>query len=173
MIAARIFLQTKGDQIMNSKRISSLLFVLPLILITLTGTRSTATPGGSSVPQLEGSWEVTVTPDGGGPIVDSNTFTKGGGVINVDPDPNLGTGIGTWVRTGDNHFAVTFVHFLSDGGAPLGTLKVRAEITFDSQTDTFSGPFRTDVVIGGNVVQSVCGTVQAERMSVEPVEPCS
>ena len=104
--------------------------------------------------------------------MDISTNTKGGGVINVDPDPNLSTGIGTWVRTGGNQFGVTFVHLLSDAGAPLGTLKVRAEITLDPQTDTFSGPFRTDVVIGGDVVQSICGTVQAKRISVEPLQPC-
>jgi hypothetical protein len=158
---------------MNSKRISTALVVVAIAtLITLTSTQSSATPGASSAPQLEGSWEVTVMPTGGDPIVDISTNTKGGGVINVDPDPNLSAGIGTWVRTGGNQFAVTFVHFLSDSGAALGTLKVRAEITLDSQMDTFSGPFRTDVVIGGDVVQSICGTVQAKRISVEPLQPC-
>jgi len=158
---------------MNSKRISTALVIMAIAtLMTLTSTQSSATPGASSAPQLEGSWEVTVMPTGGDPIVDISTNTKGGGVINVDPDPNLSAGIGTWVRTGGNQFAVTFVHFLSDSGAPLGSLKVRAEITLDSQTDTFSGPFRTDVVIGGNVVQSICGTVHAKRISVEPLQPC-
>jgi hypothetical protein len=158
---------------MNSKRISAAIVILAIAtLITLTSTQSTATPGGSSAPQLEGSWEITVMPTGGDPIVDIGTFTKGGGFINVDPDPNLSTGIGTWVRSGGHLFAVTFVHFLSDAGAPLGTLKVRAEIALDSHTDTFSGPFRTDVIIGGNVVQSICGTVQARRINVEPLEPC-
>lgn len=158
---------------MNSKRISTALAIVAVAtLITIISTQSSATPGGSTAPELEGSWNVTVMPTGGDPIVDVNTLTKGGGVINVDPDPNLSTGIGTWVRTGGNQFAVTFVHFLSDAGSPLGKLKVRAEITFDSQTDTFSGPFRTDVVIGGDVVQSFCGTVHAERIGVEPFESC-
>ena len=158
---------------MNSKRISTALVILAIAtLITLTSTQSSATPGGSSFPELEGSWEVTVMPTGGDPVVDFATFTKGGGVISTDPDPNVSTGIGTWVRTGGNRFAVTFVHFLSDAGAPLGTLKVRAEGPLDPQTDTFSGPFRTDVIIGGNVVQSICGTVQAKRISVESLEPC-
>ena len=159
---------------MNSRRISTAVFIVAIaILITLTGKQSIATPGGSSAPQLEGSWEVTVMPTGGDPIVNFATFTKGGGIINTDPDPNLSEGIGTWIRRGDNLFAVTFVQFLSDGGVPLGTLRVRAEITFDFQTDTFSGPFRVDVVIGGEVVQSICGTVQARRINVEPLEPCS
>jgi len=157
---------------MHSKRFSATLIIVTILaLIGLLGTQFNV-KGGASAPDLEGSWEVTVMPTGGDPIVDIGTFAKGGGIINVDPDPNLSTGIGTWVRTGGHHFAVTFVHFLSDAGAPLGTLKVRAELTLDSQNDTLSGPFRTDVVIGGDVVQSICGTVQARRIGVEALEPC-
>lgn len=141
-------------------------------LIGFTGTKANVSAGGETAPSLEGSWEITVMPNGGDPIVDIATFTGGGGIVNTDPDPNLSTGHGTWVRTGGDEFAVTFVHFLSDGGAPLGTLKVRAVMQLDRATDTFSGPFRTDVIIGGEVVQSICGTVQAKRISVEPVEPC-
>jgi hypothetical protein len=141
-------------------------------LMAVAGTQFNARGGGATAPQLEGSWEVTVMPDGGDPIVDIATFTSGGGLINSDPDPNLSTGHGTWVRTGGDEFASTFVHFLSDQGAALGTLKVRAVGRLDNQTDTFSGPFRTDVFIGGNLVQSFCGTVQARRISVEPVDAC-
>ena len=158
---------------MNSKRISTSLIIVAIVaLIGLVGTQSNVKGGGASAPEFEGSWEVTVMPTGGDPIVDFTTFTKGGGMISTDPDPNVSTGIGTWVRTGGNHFAVTFVHFLSDAGVPLGTLKVRSEGPLDPETDTFSGPFRTDVIIGGNVVQSICGTVQAKRISVEALEPC-
>lgn len=158
---------------MNSKRISATLVILAIVaLIGLVGTQSNVKGGGASAPEFEGSWEVIVMPTGGDPIVDFVTFTKGGGVINIDPDPNVSTGIGTWVRTGGNQFAVTFVHFLSDAGAPLGTLKVHSAGALDPQTDTFSGPFRTDVIIGGNVVQSICGTVQATRLSVEQLEAC-
>ncbi len=128
--------------------------------------------GGASAPQLEGSWEITVMPDGGAPIVDIATFTSNGGLINSDPDPNLSTGHGTWVRTGGREFAVTFVHFLRDQGTALGTVKVRSVIRLDRHSDTFRGPFRTDVIIGGNVVQSFCGTVQARRINVEPIETC-
>ena len=139
-------------------------------LIAFTGTQSNVSAGGSSAPQLEGSWEITVMPDGGAPIVDMATFTGGGGILNSDPDPNLSTGHGTWVRTGSHNFGVTFVHFLSNQGNPLGTVKVRAAIQLDKQTDTFSGPFQTDVFIGGNLVQTICGTVQGKRMSVEAQE---
>ena len=141
-------------------------------LIAFTGTRSNVSAGATTAPALEGSWEVTVFPDGGDPVVDLATFTEGGGIIATDPDPNVSTGLGTWVKTGGDEFAVTFVHFLSDQGAAVGTLKVRSVIQLDKHTDTFSGPFRTDVIIGGNVVQSICGTVQARRISVEALEAC-
>ncbi|HZM86920.1 MAG TPA: hypothetical protein VFF31_10380 [Blastocatellia bacterium] len=155
---------------MNSKRFSATLIIVTILaLIGLLGTQFNV-KGGASAPDLEGSWEITVLPTGGDPIVDFCTFTKGGGLINIDPDPNLSTGIGTWVRTGGLQFAGTFVHFLSDAGAPLGTLKVRAEVTLNPHTDTFTGPFQTDVIIGGDVVQSICGTVQARRLSVEALE---
>ncbi|HEU5239349.1 MAG TPA: hypothetical protein VFU37_19620 [Pyrinomonadaceae bacterium] len=160
---------------MKSRKAFAALVLAGMIAATIAvaGSQFNAKGGGDTVPSLEGSWEVTVMPDGADPIVDVATLTGGGGIINSDPDPNLSTGHGTWVRTGGDEFATTFVHFLSDGGAPLGTIKVRAVMHFDRATDTFSGPFRTDVIIGGNVVQSFCGTVHAKRISVEPIESCS
>jgi len=125
-----------------------------------------------SINQLTGTWEVTVIPNGGAPIIDFATFYADGGLTNIDPDPNLSAGLGSWERLGPNRFASTFVHFLSDHGTPLGLLKVNAEATFDPRTDTLSGPFRTDVVIGGNVVQSICGTVELRRVGVESLEAC-
>jgi hypothetical protein len=160
---------------MNNRRISATLIiaVVTAVLIGLVGGQFNVR-GDDYNPhhELVGSWEVTVMATGQDPIIDYATFTEGGGLISTDPDPNVSTGIGTWERIGPNRVAVTFVHFLSDQGAPLGILKVRSEGILDSQTNTFSGPFRTDVVIGGNVVQSICGTVQARRISVESLEAC-
>ena len=137
-------------------------------LIAFTGTRSNVGAQGAAAPNLEGSWEVTVMPNGGDPIVDLATFTSGGGIINSDPDPALSTGHGTWVRIGGDKFGVTFIHLLPGGDR----VKVRAITQLDQQSNTFSGPFQTDIIIGGNVVQTFCGTVQARRISVEtPVCP--
>ena len=160
---------------MNSKRIfaSLILTLCVAALIGLVGGRyDVRGVQGNSAHELEGTWEVTVIPNGGPAIVDLATFTDGGGITNIDPDPNLSTGIGSWKRIGHDSYAVTFIHFLNDQGSPLGALKVRGEITLNPETDTFSGPFRTDVVIGGNVVQSFCGTVQARRVAVEALESC-
>jgi hypothetical protein len=162
--------KTKGEKIMTIRKTFAALVAATMFvaLIAFTGTRSNVSAdGGANAPGLAGSWEITVIPDGGDPVINLATFTEGGGIINSDPDPNLSTGHGTWVRTGGHEFAVTFVHFLSSGGVPLGTLKVRALSRLDTRTDSFSGPFQTDVIIGGNVVQTICGTVQARRIKVE------
>jgi len=165
----------KGEKIMTIRKTFAALVVATMFasLIAFTGTRSkVSADGGANAPGLAGSWEVTVIPEVGDQVVDLATFTESGGLINSDPDPNLSTGHGTWVRTGGHEFAGTFVHFLSSGGVPIGTLKVRALSRLDQRGDTFSGPFQTDVIIGGNVVQTICGTVQARRIRVEtPVCP--
>lgn len=160
---------------MNSKRISATLVITLMMaaLFGVVGTRTSVRGDSQSAPELEGSWEVTVMPNGGNPIVDLATFSSGGGIVNSDPDPSLSTGHGTWLKTGSHRYAITFVHLLRDPqGNLLGTVKVRAEVTLDQQTDTFSGPFRTHVFVGGTLVQSICGIVEAKRISVEPVEAC-
>ena len=160
---------------MNSKKITvALLISMAIATLVALGSIPFNVQGqdNKSINQLIGTWEVTVTPNGGAPIIDYVTFHESGGMTNIDPDPNLSAGIGTWERLGPNSFASTFVHFLSDNGSPVGLLKVNAETAFDPKTETFSGPFRTDVVIGGNVVQSICGTVELRRIGVEPLQAC-
>jgi len=160
---------------MNSKRITvTLLISMAIATLVALGSMPFNVHGqdSKSINQLIGTWEVTVMPNGGDPIIDYVTFHEGGGLTNIDPDPNLSAGLGTWERLGANRFANTFVHFLSDQGTPVGLLQVNAEVTFDPKTETLSGPFRTDVVIGGNVVQSICGTVELRRIGVEHLEAC-
>ena len=160
---------------MKSKRITvTLLISMTIAALVALGSIpfNVQGQGSKSINQLVGTWEVTVMPTEGEPIVDYVTFHENGGLTNIDPDPNLSAGLGTWERLGPNRFANTFVHFLSDHGTPLGLLKVNGEITFDPKTEILSGPFRTDVVIGGNVVQSICGTVELRRVGVEHLQAC-
>ena len=160
---------------MKSKKITvTLLVSMAIAALLVLGTMpfNVQGQGNKSINQLIGTWEVTVMPNGGDPIIDYVTFYESGSMTNIDPDPNLSAGLGTWERLGPNHFASTFVHFLSDSGTPVGLLRVNADATFDPKTETISGPFRTDVVIGGNVVQSICGTVELRRVGVEHLEAC-
>ena len=71
----------KGEKIMTNRKTLAALVVATMLatLIAFTGTRAEMlTPEGEGGPALEGSWEVTVMPDGGAPIVDVATFTGGG-----------------------------------------------------------------------------------------------
>ena len=160
---------------MNRKRmIAMLLASMAIATLLVLGSAPANVRGqnAKTLNQLIGTWQVTVMPEGGGAIVDYASFAEGGSMTNIDPDPGLSAGLGTWERVGPNTFANTFVHFLNDHGTPLGILKVNAVVTYDPTTATFNGPFRTDVMIGGEVVQSVCGTVQLQRVGVEPLEAC-
>lgn len=127
--------------------------------------------GREVAPRLEGTWETTVMPDGGEPFVNITTFASGGVMIDIAPDPAVSTALGTWVRTGGSQFDIALVAFLSDQGQPFGMEKVQGVFHLDSP-NSFSGPFRVDVVVDGQVVQSICGTVQATRINVEPLVPC-
>lgn len=145
-----------------------------VVLLAFTGAKASG-PNSSQSGQagrLEGLWEVTVLANGQAPIIDLATFTKDGTMVNIDPDPNLSAGIGTWTRRPGDRFASSFTHFLSDHGSPVGRLNVRALVQVDDDSETFTGPFRTDVVINGQIVQSFCGTVEARRLPSEEVEPC-
>jgi hypothetical protein len=145
-----------------------------VVLLALTGAKASdrdRKPSTQAVG-LEGLWEVTVLANGQPPVVDLATFTKDGTVVNIDPDPNLSAGIGTFSRRPGDRFACSFTHFLSDHGSPIGRINVRATVGLDAESESFTGPFRTDVVINGQIVQSVCGTVEARRVTAEEIEPC-
>jgi len=156
---------------MSSKRISTALIIVAIAtMITLTST-SSATPDGSSAPELEGSWEVTVDP-GENQSLSLATFDRGGGMVVVNPNKHISTGHGNWVKTGPHEYAVTFVYILrsTPGEIDIGTIKIRSVIQLDAATDTFSGPEQLIVTIGGTVVDSSCGNVQGKRISIEAPE---
>ena len=157
---------------MNSKRISTALVIVAIAtLIALTGAQSSATPAGSSAPELEGSWEVTVDP-GSNQSLSLATFDRGGGMVVVNPNKHISTGHGNWVKTGPHEYTVTFVYILRNaaGEIDIGTIRIRSVIQLDHVTDTFSGPEQVIVTIGGTVVDSSCGTVLGRRISIEPPE---
>lgn len=158
--------------ISQKKNVAIRILVGLVVLLAFTGAKA-SNPNSNQSSQagkLEGLWEVTVMPNGQPPVVDLATFAKDGTVVNIDPDPNLSSGIGTCTRLPGDRFACSFTHFVSDHGSPLGRLNVRAVVQVDDAS--FTGPFRTDVVINGNIVQSFCGTVEGARLPSEEIEPC-
>jgi hypothetical protein len=108
------------------------------------------------------------------PFLSLATFTRDGGIVNSNSpgEHATSTGHGRWLKTGSGEFAVTFIHIHYDAsGQFAGTLKVRASLSLDSDGNELSGPFQTDIFdAGGNLFFSFGGTVNATRISLEPLD---
>ena len=131
--------------------------------------------GHASPDTIVGSWFSTVRPTQVPPFVGLGTFTADGGVINTTSlslaSPLESPGHSQGVRTGGRTFAVTFMTFNADAsGNVVWTSKVRANVTVSDHGDAFTGVFKVDVFDpSGALIISDTGTVQATRISVEPL----
>jgi hypothetical protein len=127
-----------------------------------------------------GAWRLTTeTPFGTSQSL--ITFTADGTVLFSDrpvlpgeagfPDTFIGTGHGAWEQTGLTSAAATFVFFITDGeGNFLGVVTDSIEVTFDPDSDSWSGPFSsTTTDPSGQVLYIGEGTVEATRITVQPL----
>jgi hypothetical protein len=131
--------------------------------------------------QLEGSWEMIVTPvppPGALPLPSRHlyvTFARGGVYIGFDRSAPFGSPQhGVWEHRGGNEFAWTFIGDNFDVlGNFVGTLKLRAKITMTGK-DTFVGVANPQVRdAAGNIALDACSTFKAERIKAElPSERC-
>ena len=164
---------------MNTKRILMMLALTTAIAaqITLAGTQSSRGDGLAAAKKsrtVTGSWRVNAMPApeaGVLPLMSLATFTRDGGIVDSSM-PGQSSGHGQWVKTGNEEFAVTFIHLLFDvTGQFTGTVKVRASLTVDGEGNELSGPFKTDIFdASGNPLFSFEGTVHGTRISVEPLD---
>ena len=131
---------------------------------------STAEPGGTTSPELEGSWRVMVTPIGAPipPFLTFSTFGRGGTFLE-STQPGQGPGHGAWQRTGARDFGVTFEKIVfGAGGTVAGTLKVREAIRLSASGDSYAGDGTAEVFDpSGQLVASFCAKTQARRITVE------
>ena len=147
------------------------LFVGLSILVSATYFGAGALAADQEDHNLAGSWEVTVIPDastGVPPFVNFTANTKDGRVITTN---GIGlTSIGEWERIGDGRFATFFTGFEpTDGQAIRYTVRSTVELSQDKET--FSGPFATDIYdAGGNLLFTMTGTVEAERIHIVPLD---
>lgn len=130
--------------------------------------------------QLEGSWDVIVTPvvPSGVPqppsFIAHTTFSRGGGAFGSDRNRPFSKQHGVWEHLGGNRFAGTTKEDLFDAmGNFAGTLTVRTRTTMTGR-DTFvgvaNGEFRD---AAGNITSSRCTTTRGTRIKVEPLpEQC-
>lgn len=126
--------------------------------------------------QLEGSWDVTVTPvvPPGVPqppsFIAHATFSRGGGYFGSDRTRPLSKQHGTWAHIAGNEFAGTFTEDLFDAtGNFAGTLKVRTR-TIVTGKDEYVGVAngeRRDA--SGNLTLNACTTFRGKRIIIEPL----
>jgi hypothetical protein len=159
----------KGDKQMKARN-RNLLNLATAALFALTAIE--AQPGPNSGQSPEGAWSVTIN-FAGGPTCASApaVFTREGTVIADSCVQNLATGYGSWIRTGNRLFAITFIgNVYGAEGAVVGSYKVRAAGPLDRSGDSFSGPFVTQFFdLTGAVTLTTTGTVTARRIHVEPL----
>ena len=151
-----------------------LLITLSVVILTATIAAFTQDrpddPGGTTAPEVEASWRVTVTPIGVpiAPFLTYSTFARGGTFLESS-QPRQGPGHGVWRRTGRGEFGITFEKVLfSPDGSFAGTLRVREAIRVTADGDSYAGDGTADVFDpSGRQVGSFCAKTQATRISVE------
>jgi hypothetical protein len=133
-------------------------------------------------PRITGSWDVTVLltrPPDFPPVKALWTFIEDGGFVmtanNVDPR-SVGPGHGTWRRTGERDFGLTFIRFrfdpMTDPPTYLGTLKGNSTIQLNEAGDKWTIPWWTIDFYdpeGHRIGRIFEGTATARRI-VEPLD---
>ena len=149
-----------------------------ITIAAMLATSATAAAQSSASGQtLEGAWNVAVAfnepglpPCAPAPSVVTTTSPGRGTVIADSCYASESAGYGSWVRAGNNQFAIAFVgnSFGSDGTVG-STYKVRAWVSLTTTQNSFVGPFTTEIFdLGGNLLATFTGTVTATRIVVEP-----
>lgn len=128
--------------------------------------------------QLEGSWDVTVTPavPPGAPQPPSfagrATISRGGAFFGSDRTRPLSKQHGAWAHIAGNEFAWTFREDLFDSaGAFAGilTVRVRLIVTGPNEFVGVSNGEQRDAA--GNLVSNRCARIKGARIQIEPLAP--
>jgi hypothetical protein len=131
----------------------------------------------STKKAIVGSWIETVTFSGAGappPLKSLVTFSADGtttvadqGNVSLVAGTVFSAGHGSWIAQGERTFSWTTVELVSDlDGNLIGTLKVRGTYTVDDTGHGYSGFFKAELTIFGDVL-SFEGTNEGTRIQVE------
>jgi len=140
--------------------------VLIVCLGAFVGSESSQAQSGAAAPQVEGSWQVTVSPTDLPPFPTLLTYATGGGLSGVDGVSNIH---GTWARKGGNTFVFTFVELLFDStGVFTGSVRIREKLTLEPGGAAYNGVYTGEILDpDGNVVVPIGGTTHAARINAE------
>ena len=120
---------------------------------------------------LGGSWVVASTAQDQAPTTTLITFTPDGGLLwSGQSHPLESPGHGTWARSGDRQYDVTYVALRFDPGRRfVGSRKANVRFTVNATFDAFSGEARSQTLDeAGNVLSSASTTLQGTRLAVQP-----
>jgi hypothetical protein len=161
---------------MNRRSIVAILIVVALTLmvagaaITPSGSASS---GHASAKGLVGAWDVIVSLPGQPPARVLATFEKGGTTVDSAAVPGTvrGSSHGAWKRIGHRLYAMTRVFFRFEGGAYVGTTKVRGTIRVAPDGQTFAAVSVTELRDpAGNLIRGgIPGTAAGARIGVEQI----
>ena len=137
----------------------------------LTPTIAFASPGDKGADAIVGSWQGSVSTNGGPTFSAMTSFNAGGTLTSsasIDLQPNnLSTpSYGAWRRTHPGQYAIKFRFFTFDAQAnPAGSGEVDASVTLED--NSLQGSFTLTIFdLAGNVVFSTTGAIQATRIEV-------
>jgi hypothetical protein len=144
-----------------------------LLLATLAITQTAQANANNRSEKLLGSWNVVVTTEVQGTTFPALlTFSDEGGMIaDEPPSPFETSGHGNWVSAGRRDVAYTFVSLIGSAEGPLSSkLKVVGTLRYNADKDSWSGPFKIDVLDpDGRVNFTDHGTFSLTRIAVEPL----
>jgi hypothetical protein len=156
-----------------SRRIPYYLTIAAMLVSSLTAMAQSPVSGQA----LEGAWNVALVfnqpglpPCAPAPSAAWATGPGRGIVIADSCYASESAGYGSWVRTGNNQFAITFVgNSFGPDGTVSSTYKVRAWVSLNSTQNSFTGPFRTEIFdLAGNLLATFTGTATGTPVVVEP-----
>jgi hypothetical protein len=157
---------------MKPGRLALAIVVVLIVATVLIGTQSVAADNGTSAPELEGTWLVTVTiPDGPPPFPALVTYARGGALMVTDSSvsPALGNVYqGTWTRTGSHTFAFTFLAFQYDAdGIFANYLRAHETLQLDPGGNAYNGVTIIEVLdLDQNVIATASSTTHGTRVAV-------
>jgi hypothetical protein len=128
--------------------------------------------------QLEGSWDVTVTPAVPAGVPQPPSFhayaslSRGGAFFGSDRNRPFSKQHGTWTHQGGNEFAWTFREDLFDSaGAFAGILTVRARVIVTGPNEFVGVSNGEQRDAAGNLIFNRCSRIKGARIQIEPLAP--